>query len=54
MDMQLAQPLSIHLVSVRPSEPAGEGRLVRGIVYAVAIQSAAVLAIVGSWLLIKS
>lgn len=54
MELQLTQPLGIHLVSVRSSESAREGRLVRGIVYALAIQSAAVMALLGSWLLIKS
>ncbi len=54
MDMQMSSPIGIHVVSVSSSEAGRQPRLVRGIVYAFAIQSAAAIAIAASWILIKS
>jgi hypothetical protein len=52
--MHLTQPTGIHLVTVRSGDRTEETNLMRGIVYAFAIQGAAAIAVVTSWLLLRS
>ena len=56
MELQLTQPIGIHLVTAGQHESAtfAKPNLVRGVVYAFAIQGAAVIAVAASWLLLKS
>jgi hypothetical protein len=53
MELQLTTPAGIHLVSVSASDRAQEPRLIRGIVYAFAIQGAAAIAFATSWMLLR-
>jgi hypothetical protein len=53
MELQLTQPIGIHLVTAGPNERSVNPNLVRGIVYAFAIQGAAAIAVAASWLLLR-